>query len=250
MKSFLILIAILSGPPSPFGEVVAEETARAQAVITDQFGQPVPITRDSTTGLIVFSARKSVHGVALGSVKWTVFPAEYDARKWVPNPDGLEFGIALEGQPVTLMVILSVASGDTVDHLVLEVKCGKGPQPPPVPPVPPVPPTPVAKSLRLIVVEDQFNRKPETASILNARVFWDSLKSRGHSFAIYAENDPTAVGVEAVRTVRGKAGVSAFPVGAAYLLLKNAETSEVLSVIPLPTVVEIESLIQRYTGVK
>lgn len=252
MYSLLLLLFAL--PPSDVGGSLLADpvTTRAKAVITDQFGNPVPLVRESAVGLMVFSAKKSVHGATPDSVKWTIRPIEYDSRKWVPSDNNLEVGIALEGQPVTLTVFLSVSNGTSVDHLVLDVKCGKGGQPPPDPPKPDPPkpdPAPVAKYVRLVVVEDQFNRTPETAAILNARAFWDGLKSQGHQFAVFAENDPTSLGRIQVQTVYEKRGLTKFPQGSAFLLIQDATNSfPVMDPIPLPSVDEMESLIKKYTG--
>lgn len=207
---------------------------KAKAVITDQYGQPLPLER-SEFGLLVISARKSVHDRDNPeSVKWTVLPAEYNARKWVPNDDGLEFGIALEGQPVDIVVILSVASKDgSVDHLLLTVKCGKGPIPPPGPKPGPNPtPEPKASKVKLVVIEDALNRKPDTAIALNDRVFWDGLKPT-HSYVIYDHRDTTKDGANYAKLLMSRLGLNEYARGAAYVGIFNADTGELLDVLSL-----------------
>ncbi len=251
VKCILFLLAILSGPPSPFGTVVAEEVSLAKAVITDPFGQPLP--ESMPLGETVrFSARASVFGPGPHAVKWIIDPPERDARKWIPaSSNGIDGDVPTGLVPVTITITLVVAKGDSVDIMRIKVKCGEGPIPPPVPPVPPVPPTPVAKSLRLVVVEDQFNRKPETAAILNARKFWDGLSSAGHGFSIVAENDPTEFGKALVALAKHDMKVVKFPVGAAYLIVTNKDDGEILAhTMSLPAVPEIQALIAKYAGAK
>ncbi len=253
MNTLLLLFALSAWPPGLEAVLIQEPTpSKAKAVITDQFGSPHVIRRESNQGMIVFSGKKSVCDTDVDSIKWTILPLEYDTRKYQPNP--LEFAIGLEGQDVTLTVFLSVASGKTVDHVVQTIICGKGgvPPPKPLPPDPEPPkPTPVVKSLRLVVVEDQFNRTEKTSATLNDRKFWDGLVARGHSFSIVPENSPSDFGKALATIAKTDMKVTKFPVGAAYLIFTDANTRGVLaSTVDLPSVPEIEVLITKYTGVK
>lgn len=114
-------------------------------------------------------------------------------------------------------------------------------------PIPPQP-TPKTTALRFVVVEDQFNRKPETALTLNDRKFWDGLKSRGHSYVVYAENDVSGPARQYVNNVYAALGVTKLGVGGAALVVVDNKTGAVLEVSALPTVAEIETLIHKYTG--
>lgn len=235
----------------------------AKAVITDQFGNPVQLVKESAKGLLVFHAGKSVYGGQPGSIKWTILPSEYDARKWVPTPD--QVGIGIEGD-VTITVMLSVAKGDTVDHVVMSVICGKGSTPPPGPapnpgPSPgpgpnpnpnpgpnPEPKPPLVKHLQIVVVEDAFNRKPDTVKVLNARAFWDGLKGKGHAFSIIPENDPTSNGKSWVNVVYQQMKLTKLPVGGAYIVLHDLDKNAVVGVQPIPeSVDELTKLTTKLT---
>lgn len=60
-------------------------------------------------------------------------------------------------------------------------------KPKPVPPTPPVPPAPTPESVPLafVVVESGVARTPDVAKVMGDSVFWQSLKTRGHSFFHY-----------------------------------------------------------------
>lgn len=122
----LLLLAALIGPAD---EVVAK------ASILDQLGR-APATSAPFGRMLVFDGTKAVRGDKPNSVKWSVEPSQMDARKWQPTPNA--FAITPEpldsaGTPYDLIIIQSVALGDTTDHLVIRVRCGEGGLPPPNP---------------------------------------------------------------------------------------------------------------------
>lgn len=260
MTSIAVFLLFMGLPNQAPVFAPAEPDAVAKAVITDQFGNPPPMRKDRPVGQVIFSAKASTYakdenGRALPrSVKWTVKPDEYDARKWVPpDTDGTVFSIGLEGEPVTLTVFLSVGAADgSVDHTTLMIQCGEGSLPPPVPPIPPTPPKPDppkpdpepdnlrASKLALIVIEDVTARSVSSAKLLNDFAYWESLRTAGHSFAFYDYRTTEPKGQRYTTEI----GTSVKP----CLLLRDAEKDTKLTVVPLPEkTADIAALVKKWS---
>lgn len=265
MKSLLLLIAIISGPQSPFGEVVADEPGIAKAVIKARNGDAINPSGYKAGGVAIFSAKMSVYGDQPTSVMWEVEPeglAQLCEEMILLDKDGGQnpcIMVPYGNDFAEFTVRLFVVKDNTGSRAKVDVKVGGGPRPPPVPPKPepepgpkptppPPPPIPTAKYLRLVVVEDNLNRKPETAATLNARKLWDGLAAKGHTFAVYAENDPTMAGKAAIDAVKAKLQITKFPQGGAYLIIQNKATSETLTILKLPSAEDTADMVTLFSG--
>jgi hypothetical protein len=221
----------------------------AKAVITDPNGQPLPETMPLGE-MVVFSFKRSVYGGKPESLKVKIEPPERAARAYFSD-DMLTAYVPTGVKPVEIICTLVVAKGDIPDWVTIRVKCGEGAIPPPDPKPDPPKPTPVAKSLRLFVVEDQFNRRAETAITLNDRKFWDGLQKSGHAFMVIAANDQTELGKSMVAMVNRDMRQSAIQQGRAYLVVTDKDTGEILGpAIELPPASGIQAIISKYTGAK
>lgn len=135
------------------------------------------------------------------------------------------------------------------------------PRPPPKPdeivppnPDPPKPeppnPTPLVKRIKIVVLEDNFNRNPRTAGILNDRAFWDDyLDSKGHSYQIVPENTIEPREVEYVNTIKQVLGMQKFAVGGAYAMFLNGDTGAIVGEPgTLATTETLKKLCEKYSG--
>lgn len=112
---------------------------------------------------------------------------------------------AKAGTTELILIQLGVESADQIVRRTLTI-AGQGPQPPPGPEPDPGPlpePLPVAEHVRLTIVEDSTNRKPETAILLNALVGWDELQAAGHDYRLYDKDTTEPGGVKAVVELDG-----------------------------------------------
>lgn len=240
--------------PTPIEEVVevappptapAVDLPPAKAVITDVHGQPLP--EEAALGeAIVLSARTSIHGCKVDSIKWIVLPQERNARKYVSN-DGLDVFIPTGTKPVVITGILAVSQGDTVDITMISVKCGQGAQPPPDPKPDPKPdpgPTPIQKQkLMVSMVYNVRHLTADTAAIQNSTVFWNNLKLMGHDYVFYDEDTPEANGKIVVAEMKKK------NLQQPALVFQNRDTKNFIDVIPLPkTLLEVTNNVKKYSG--
>lgn len=227
------------------------ETVEAKAVIGDQRGNK-PAVSIPFGRMQVISAIGSVYAKDNPkSIKWKVTPELIDQRRWQPNP--LEFSFVAEPldekrTPYVVTVILSVASGDTVDHAVVMIKCGEGDIPPPQPqpgpnpnPHPPDPtPTP-DRALRLYVMDDVTRRESWVTKLLQDESYWQGLFDRGHKWQVFdvRSNEPVAKKIrESYPTLSKQPTLAVF-----------SDTGTILAAFSLPrTTAELDTLIRGYTN--
>lgn len=109
---------------------------------------------------------------------------------------------------------------------------GAAPTPPPVPPV-------TAKLVYLAIVRDPRQVTPEQAAVLTNTPFWDSLKTAGHEWDVFANDSPEAVAKGLVKAANGLQEFGK-PYVASLVVLANMgvghpDHGKLLKVVPLPT---------------
>lgn len=129
-------------PPAPSPQPPPAPPLDAKAVITLFNGASVPETWKQGFSLPL-SASRSIAGSKERSVVWKVDPPEYDQFS-VRRDNGRSIDVQTGVDPVTLVITLSVAKGDTFDQTEVRVRVGNSnPSPTPTPPPGPAPtPTP------------------------------------------------------------------------------------------------------------
>ena len=220
-----LAVAFLLLPLIAFGDELPPPTIDAPLASIDiSDARGLPIVDEAQLGkLLIVSAGKAIHGGKAGSLLWVIEPS---VQTWT-SPDGSTVLITTPLTPSTIKIMQLVAKGDRVAWQRLEVKCGKGAQPPPPGPTPPNPdPAPVKPTkLTLVVIEDVLQRSPTTAKVINATETWAAFRADGHQ-TLFFDRSTQGPGKRFVV----EAGNKPLPV----LLIRDAERDKLIEAVPLP----------------
>ena len=225
--------------PSPIDVPVAS------IAIKDSKG--LPINTEAGLGqMLIFTADKSIHGPDIQSLKWIVEP---DVQN-VTSDDGNTLYLTTPNIFTVVRVQQIVAYQHKIATQFVEIKCGKGAQPPPIfvdpvpPPTPPDPkPQPVAK-VTVSIIEDAPNRPPEVIKVLNDFSLWEGYRQRGNTVRIWNGGTTPSPEPEAVIDI---AALKSAGVGLPGIVVRSKSDNNLLYAGKLPlSSAEVMALLGKY----
>jgi hypothetical protein len=161
-----------------------------------------------------------------------------------PLPKGLGYDCQFRDATGVVEVTATILVNGKLQQLSARISALNSPMPPPVDPVIPdgqsdAKPLKVRK-LSLAVVEDTQNRSAETAIVLRPIDVWNGFRDKGHDWRFYDRKTTEQ---------KGKLAVSAASAIDPALVIRDLNTGELLTVVPLPkTIAEVTALVNKWSG--
>lgn len=229
-------------PPLP----VAPSLPVPSIKITDGYGKPVdPQDRVETGTLLLVSGEDAIHGNVDGSIGYDIEPTTLQVIRDPKQPDRLI--LLTPKTPGEIRIFQGVAKDSRFAFLKLRIQVGNGPQPPPPDPddgdSDTDPPVVTTQPLKLSVVHNPRQIKPDTASVLTALSAWNDLKLKGNDWVFFSENTPEVKGKKAIDAMKRKG------VPPPALVIDSLKTGDNIAVVPLPkSIDELNKLVKKYGG--